>query len=295
LDLWLHTYLGAPVDELGNPGYVEAVGSKWVISAVARVFEPGCKADCVLILEGEQGIKKSSALKALAPAWFTDDIADLGSKDSSMQVHGVWIIEIAELESMSKAEIGAIKAFITRTVDRYRPPYASRLVHQARQCVFAGSVNGSDYLRDDTGGRRFWPIRCGDINVEALARDRDQIWAEAMQRYRNHATWWLDNSAVVVQAETEQLARYRGDAWDAKIHQFIQYEDEVTIHQILADVLGIPVGKWTQTDYNRVAASLRVAGWRKARARDGEERPYVYRPHTLQAKKASEQGRKKKP
>jgi serine/threonine protein kinase len=127
----------------------------------------------------------------------------------------------------------------------------------------------------------------GKIDIDALSRDRDQLWAEAMFRYQEGSTWWLDVPEVIAQAELEQMERYRGDPWDAKIHAFLRYEDEVGIDQILGTVLEIPVGRWTQADYNRVAASLRVAGWRKARARVAGERSYVYRPHTLAAKRES--------
>jgi predicted P-loop ATPase len=131
-----------------------------LISAVARVYEQGVKVDCALIPEGEQGLMKSTALKALSEPWFTDEIADLGSKDAAMQTRGVWVIEIAELDSMSRAEVSKIKSFISRVTDRFRPPYGKRLIESPRQCVFAASVNHSTYLRDETGGRHFWPVTC---------------------------------------------------------------------------------------------------------------------------------------
>ncbi|MGQ9652407.1 MAG: VapE domain-containing protein, partial [Phycisphaerae bacterium] len=180
LDAWVSEYLG--VDP--SP-YAAAVGSRWMISAVARVFEPGSKADCCLILEGEQGIRKSTALRVLAEPWFTDEIADLGSKDAALQTRGVWVIEIAELDSMSRSEVGRIKAFMSRAIDRFRPPYAKRLIASPRQCVFAGSVNHGTYLRNETGGRRFWPVECkaAMIDTDSLAAVRGQLWAEATYLY----------------------------------------------------------------------------------------------------------------
>jgi len=182
VDRWLSRYLGTDDTE-----YSRAVGSRWLTSAVARIFRPGAKADCCLILEGPQGIRKSTALRTLAGEYFTDELADLGSKDAAMQTRGVWIIELSELDSLSHSEVARIKAFMSRTTDRFRPPYGMRLVESPRQCVFAGTVNHSAYLRDETGGRRFWPIACGRIDVDALARDRDQLWAEAKNRSENVA------------------------------------------------------------------------------------------------------------
>ena len=165
LDRWLSTYLGAD-----DTDYSRAVGSRWLISAVARIFQPGAKADCCLILEGPQGIRKSTALRTIAGEYFTDELADLGSKDAAMQTRGVWIIELSELDNLSHAEVARIKAFMSRTTDRFRPPYGMRLVESPRQCVFAGTVNHGTYLRDETGGRRFWPVVCGRIDVEGLGR-----------------------------------------------------------------------------------------------------------------------------
>ena len=186
VDAWLSAYLGAADAE-----YARAVGSRWLISAVARIFRPGAKVDCCLILEGPQGIRKSTALHTLAGEYFTDELADLGSKDAAMQTRGVWIIELSELDSLSNSDVARIKAFMSRTTDRFRPPYGMRLVESSRQCVFAGTVNHSTYLRDETGGRRFWPVTCGRIATVELSRDRDQLWAEANVRFASGAPWWL--------------------------------------------------------------------------------------------------------
>jgi predicted P-loop ATPase len=117
LDRWLSAYVGAQEME-----YSRAVGSRWLLSAVARIFRPGAKADCCLILEGPQGIRKSTALRILAGEYFTDELADLGTKDAAMQTRGVWIIELSELDGLSHSDVARIKAFMSRTTDRFRPP-----------------------------------------------------------------------------------------------------------------------------------------------------------------------------
>jgi 5S rRNA maturation endonuclease (ribonuclease M5) len=152
IDTWLSVYLGAEPSD-----YSAGVGTRWLLSAVARIYRPGVKADCCLILEGEQGTKKSTALKTLAGNWFTDEIAELGSKDAAMPTRGVWIIEIAEVDSMNKTEVGKVKGFMSRAVDRFRPPYGKRLIDSPRQCVFGGSVNHKTYLRDETVAGVFGP------------------------------------------------------------------------------------------------------------------------------------------
>ena len=206
------------------------------------------KADCCLILEGEQGTKKSTALKTIAGEWFTDEIADLGSKDSAMQTRGVWLIEIAELDSMNRSEVGKIKAFMSRASDRFRPPYGKRLIESPRQCVFAGSVNHNAYLRDETGGRRFWPVACASINVDDLARDRDQIWAEARERYRSDAPWWLETRELDQQAGEEQADRYEADPWEELIRPWADGRDSVSVEQVLTLCIEKKKDLWTQAD-----------------------------------------------
>jgi predicted P-loop ATPase len=206
LDRWLSANVGVE-----DTGYAHAVGARWLISAVARIYRPGVKADCCLILEGPQGSKKSTALKTLSGPYFTDELADLGTKDSALQTRGVWIIELSELDTLSRSEVSRIKAFMSRTTDRFRPPYGKRLIESPRQCVFAGTVNHSSYLRDETGACRFWPVACGSVDIDHLARDRDQLWAEAKLRFDAGAVWWLDSSELMDAAAEEQADRFEGD------------------------------------------------------------------------------------
>ncbi|MBN8888823.1 MAG: P-loop ATPase, partial [Rhodospirillales bacterium] len=270
-------------------------------SAVARIMRPGVKADHMLILEGPQGIRKSTALKVLASdAWFTDELAELGSKDAAQQMRGVWIIEMAELDAIGRAEVSRIKAFLTRTTDRYRPPYERYLVTVPRQCVFAGSVNPDTYLRDETGNRRFWPVRCGEIDLDSLRRDRDQLWAEAVVRFNAGATWWLEDRDLVGHAAAAQEARVQTDAWDSLIERWLvsekrrvnvgfgPYEDwrdeyvprsrplkDVSVGEVLEQALGIEPAKWTKGDQMRVGTFLKAKKWVRYRT-TGRPREWRY-------------------
>jgi predicted P-loop ATPase len=272
LDRWLSTYLGV---EASNYSY--AVGSRWMLSAVARICHPGAKADCCLILEGPQGIKKSTALRTLAGEYFTDELADLGSKDAALQIRGVWIVEISELDSLAHSEIASIKAFMSRTSDRFRPPFGKRVIQSPRQCVFAGTVNHTEYLRDETGARRFWPVLCGSIDIEALARDRDQLWAEAKQRHSAGEKWWLDTSALVELAAEEQTARYQGDPWEEVIAPWLEVHTSTSVSEVLEKCLAKPQAQWTQADKNRVGRSLRALGWERYRERGRERLEWRWR------------------
>ena len=289
LEDWTCRYLGA-----ADSAVAKSVGALWMISAVARIFSPGAKADHMLILEGPQGGRKSTALKILVGEdWFTDELPDVGSKDAAMHMQGVWIIEIAELDAIGRAEVSRIKAFLTRTTDRYRPPYGRYTVEVPRQCVFAGTVNPDTYLRDETGNRRFWPVRCGTIDIPALVRDRDQLWAEAVARFRAGAIWWLDTPELLAEAAAEQEKRYQADAWDDLIERWITHETRtvtgeypsygaattesvprsaplttVSVGEVLEQAIGIAPAFWTQKDQNRVSAYLRRNGWARRLCRD---------------------------
>ncbi len=268
LDEWTIKYLGA----VDTP-YARAVSAKWMISAVARIHTPGCKADCALILEGPQGMLKSTAVRVISIPWFTDEIAEFGSKDAGMQMAGVWIIELAELDAMGRAEIKAIKAFMSRRIDRFRLPYGRRIEEFPRQCVFIGTCNMNDYLLDETGGRRFWPLECTKIDIEALTLDRDQLWAEAQHRFYDGETWWLDTDDIVQAAAAEQRGRYHEDAWQPLVETFLIGHGETSVHEILKDALSLPRDKWSRNEQMRVAKVLKFMGWQRKKTRD---RGWVY-------------------
>ena len=192
LDDWLIHYANAKTMSQSGKDittYVKQVSARWMISAVARALKPGSKVDTVLVLEGIQGAKKSTALDILGDIWFTDSPISLGSKDSMMLAAARWICELAELAAVMKSDVESQKAFISARKDDFRPPYGKAIEPFDRRCVFAGTVNPTkdgevDYLVDETGDRRWWPIRVtGKVKAEDLRDDRDQLWAEATFRY----------------------------------------------------------------------------------------------------------------
>mgnify|MGYP003637879013 CR=1 FL=1 len=190
LDSWLSEFCGVEQND-----YHATVGRKWLVAAAARVFEPGIKFDHMLILEGKPDIGKSSLLAALGGEFFSDDFSEMHGKGAAERTVGAWIIEIAELDAMGKSEVSAVKAFITRQVDRFRPAYGSRVEEYPRTCVFAGTVNpaGHGYLRDPTGNRRFWPVACVKANVKGLKATRNQLLAEAVALYKSGEKLYLED------------------------------------------------------------------------------------------------------
>ena len=263
LPSWLAVYAGVQ-----QSSYVEAVGTRFLIGAVARTYEPGCKMDTALILEGGQGLGKSTLVKRLFGAqWFSDEIADLGSKDASMQTRGVWCIELAELDNLTRAESGRIKAFMSRTVDRFRPPYGKRLIDSPRHCIFVGTCNHSAYLKDETGGRRFWPVACTAIDLEGIERDRDQLLAEAVVRFKRGEPWWLDTEELHESASEEQEQRLLTDPWEDKIALYLAAREDVSVPEILEQCFpNLSQESWTRQHQMRVAACLQTRGWVRYRA-----------------------------
>lgn len=274
LETWLSDYLGA-----ARSNYHEEVGRTMMVAAVARVFRPGSKVDTVPILEGPQGARKSTAVKTLFDPWFSDELADLGSKDAAMQTRGVWGLEVSELDAMSRTEVSRIKSFISRTTDRFRPPYGSRIIESPRSCVFWGTTNASDYLKDETGGRRFLPVKVGKIDIDKLDRDRGLLWAEAVIRYQAGEAWWITSKTAQTEAKQHQRDRYVGDPWETTIRTFITTRNEVTIGEILQDALHIDKARWTQVEQNRIARCLRSFDWERKQRRTGtgDQREWIYR------------------
>ncbi len=305
---WLSTYVGAERNK-----YVNAVGEAWLISAVARVRQPGCQADYTLLLQGRQGILKSSAIRALVgDEFFGDDSGDTSAKDTKLMIHRNWVVELAELAGARKAEVNRIKAFLTCRSDQFRAPYDKRPQSYPRMNVFAASINDDEPFTDETGNRRFWPVLCGAIDIEKLTADRDQLWAEAVVLYEEGKPWWLENEEIEKMATDEQSKRYQHGVWDTAIETWLENptqgfkeewhkdsdgksksicvpvepfystKNKVTVQDILLHAVRKDLNHLTQSDQNSVARCLKHNGWIK-RAKwdqDGVKRGYYHRPGT---------------
>lgn len=269
VETWLSRYLGAD-----DNAYTKAIGSMFLIAAVARIYRPGCKADYMMILEGLQGEYKSEICKILAGEWFSDQLPDLATagKDVSQHLRGKWIIEVSEMDAMNRAESNRLKSFITRTTERYRPSYGRKDVVEPRQCLFIGTINKDVYLRDETGNRRYWPVATGTIDLEALKQDRDQIWAEALQLFRNGLQWWPSKAFEAAHIKPEQEERYEEDPWEATVISYLDglTDPKITVAGVARGALGFYSDERIGTAVaRRIAVVLDRVGWKRGTKQHG--------------------------
>ena len=261
VETWLSDYLGAE-----RTPYTAGIGRMFLVAMVGRIFHPGCKADYMLVLEGEQGTRKSTACSILGGEWFSDALPDVTQgKDASQHLRGKWLIEVSEMHAMNRAGAALLKAFITRDTERFRPSYGRREVIEPRQCVFIGTTNRSAYLRDETGGRRFWPVKTATIDTDALIRDRDQLFAEAVELYRRDIQWWPDASFEKVHIAPEQDARFEDDVWEEMIREYLHGKSSVLVGQIARHALEIQKSRIGRADQNRITSILHRLGWPRQR------------------------------
>ncbi len=286
LDRVLEVYFGAQVhdDEGKDLGeYLRLIGPKWFISAVARALEPGSKVDTVLVLEGPQGIKKSTALAVLGGAFFCDTQLKIGDKDSTMLAAQYWLIELAELAAMKRSETESQKAFITRRADAIRPPYGHVVESFPRRAVFVGTTNDTDYLIDPTGNRRFWPVRVLLINLAAILRDRAQLWAEAVKRFNDGERWWLEPDEARV-AEAQAQERYQESPLVEQIAVWwgalapARRPAHVGTHDVAVAVLSLGADRVTRAVESDIGKALARLGFTRTRLRVDGRLAYRYAP-----------------
>ena len=216
-------------------------------------------------MEGQQGAGKSTALRHLAGEdFFGDALPHMGSKDASDYIRGKWIVELSELSNINKAEVEVVKAFISRSVEKFRPAYGRVEIEYRRQCVFAGTTNKSEYLRDETGNRRFWPIECGKIDLQGIIKERGDLWGAAALAFDSGENWWLSADGEVY-ARAEQDQRLSEDVWVAEVRNFCADKKDVSIPQI-AQILGVETNNINRAVQNRIGAAITAIGW----VRDGK-------------------------
>ncbi|WP_454748068.1 VapE domain-containing protein [Ciceribacter selenitireducens] len=269
LDRWMVSYLGAEDTPLN-----EAVGRITLIAAVRRVRRSNVKFDTIPVLEGPQGTGKSSALRFLAgPCYHSDnEILTLDTKSQMEAMEGVWIYELGELSGLNKADVERVKAFASRELDRARMAYAHHSVARSRQTVFIGTTNEGKYLKDRTGNRRFLPVRTGHIDIDALSRDRDQLWAEASVREAQDKSIVLPRELWAA-AAVEQEDRLEDDPWLEKLANVNgkAFGDEARVYtaNLLERVLDVPIERQHQGHGKRVAGLLRSLGWEPSKFKVG--------------------------
>jgi putative DNA primase/helicase len=260
--------MGAPSHEI-----LSVFGAKFLIGAVARIYQPGCQMDNALVFEGAQGAGKTSAVAILfGREHMISSISDFKGKEASISLQGRWVAEIAELAALKKTDITDVKKFITETVDQYRPPFGRGTVDRPRRCVFIGTTNERQYLKDQTGNRRFWPVPCGQVDVAALAADRGNLWAEAVARYRANEPWWITDRETLAKAELAQADRAMQDPWDEQIERWLLDNpgiDFITSARLLTEALKVDIPRQGRAEEMRVAELMSVKGWAHKRSIPG--------------------------
>lgn len=293
LDTLFIDYLGSEDSE-----YSRAVARKAFTAAVARIYTPGCKMDYMPVLVGHQGIGKSHMLSIMGGDWFSDSITTISGKEGYEALHGSWVIEWSELSAARKADIESMKQFISKRDDRYRKAYARRVTDNPRQCVFFGTTNDDEFLRDYTGNRRFWPIntdisKAKKVVFDDLPKERDQIWAEAKQRFKDGEKLFLQGEALTGAEQMQKehtftsvredmvrdyLDRKLPDGWkDMDLYARTQWledpknkgediRDCVSLLEIWCEVLNGAKNKFTPADQRELKAIMESLGWNKGPA-----------------------------
>ncbi|MEO1119109.1 MAG: VapE domain-containing protein [Pseudomonadota bacterium] len=276
LNTWLHDYLSAEDND-----YTQAVGALTLIGAVRRARTPGCKFDTILVLEGDQGVGKSSAVRILASDdFFSDeDIMGCDTKERIELLQGVWLQELSELEGMGKREVAAVKAATSRQVDRARLAFGKHTTEAPRRCIFIGTCNENQYLRDPTGNRRFLPVTVGQVDFVGLHDVRDQLWAEAAVREAEGASTVLDSRLWQV-AAAEALERVVDDPWQDVLRDLNDpyskvFQEHVYVNEALMDlrlksssvleIVGVTVDRRNPSYGQRAVTLMRSLGWEKPR------------------------------
>lgn len=268
IDSLLSVYAGAM-----DNAYTREVSRIIMLAATARIYQPGCKFDYVVVLEGLQDLGKSLFIKTLAGPWFGEFTIDTQNKDTIANMLGCLLIEMAEMDSLKRlTDVSAMKAFITRSTDRFRKPYDKFSSNVPRRSIFLGTINpdGVGYLIDTTGNRRFLPVHVTKMAIGALERDREQLFAEAVYRYKQGENWHIADDRLKRLAKEEQSKRAYTDSWVDAIEDYLESDEaknqkSFTIHEIAWAALSIVPKRVSKIEEQRISRALTQLGFTKSR------------------------------
>lgn len=274
IDEWLSDFMGVEKSE-----YTTLVGRFFFIALISRAMCPGGQFKYCLILEGLQDAGKSKALKIIGGNWYGDTDMDLHNKDSMVGIQGKWLYEFPEMDTVSRAEASRTKSFLSRQIDEFRPHYGRRIIKCKRQTVFAGSVNEFEYLKDPSGAVRFWPVLCEyEINHDALTQVRDQLFAEALVRWRAGERFWPSREEQTRLFSPQQIKREQQESLIDALHDWVYGRTaNFTAAEAMMDCLKLDASKMSRDMQTRVGIALRKLGCTREERRNGMIR-YWYKP-----------------
>lgn len=277
---WVHECLGGE-----DSTYHQMVGTWYVMGMVNRILSPGCQMDNMITLEGGQGEGKSTSLRVLAGEWFADTPLKIGDKDAILNLAGKWLYEIAEMDSFNRAEVTAVKQYITSRVDRVREPYTRRPADRPRTCVLGGTTNQGEYLKDSTGARRFWPIAVRRLDLKKLASWRDQMFAEAKHLLANGERYWPTKEEERLYIIPEQEDREIIDPWLELIAIWVDGPEQMHIKrftsaELLTKCINVPSDRidGARSMATRIGMIMHKLGWKRERQATGKRLWYYLRP-----------------
>jgi hypothetical protein len=271
IELFFTQMYGAEVSD-----YTSACAKVMFLSAVARAYEPGCKADIMIVLIGKQGLGKSRGIEDLVPeqSWYTDDLGDLYERKAGEGLQGKWIIEFGEFARINRATIETVKSFISRRVDHYRPAYGRVAKDFSRQCIFVGTTNNPLPLQD-LENRRFMPVWCRQ-DVGDIASVREQLWAEAVHRYKAGEKWWLQDKALLEEAKEHQEAARQHDEWEEILKRDLLGTVRITLEEA-ANKIGLKTDRLDKSTQIRLGLAMSAIGFVRKREPTGRRERYYER------------------
>lgn len=269
VDRFFTNCMGAADDE-----YTRAVSKNFWVGLVARIYRPGCQLDNMVVLKGEQGIGKTKALRIIGGPWYAEASVPANNNEIYILLQGKWLVEIAELESFNRAEVTRVKQVITDTFDRYRKPYDVEALDHPRRCVFVGTTNDEEFLKDPTGGRRFWPVVCGAVDLDFIEASRDKLFAEAVALFKRGEDWY---KVPELKAKEVQEQFRRVDEWESIVADYVQGKHNVRVRDIAVEALKMPLGSLDAKVQLRISTALRKSGWERRHVREG----WMWQPKTM--------------